>query len=156
MADDSLGTLTMSDENEMLALNELTGVVHDYAGASLSGMIDCGCGLDEHDQTNMIAIHREHMERGIWEPAPCIEDEESDREETHECSVCGNEHTHTVDRYEFSPLGLDVTREKGPVTLIIDEYGDWSTEIDDGYTSVNEYWDEKAIRIVVDVVEEVN
>lgn len=151
----------MSDDNEIMMLNELTGLVHEYPGAGVGRVHDCGCGLDESECDNLIAIHREHLERGIWETAPCVESDEDDDvvgmetiEETHECEVCQREHTHTVERYKFSPLGLDVERDRGPVTLIIDEYGDWTTEIDDGYTRMQAYWDEHEIRIVVDVVEE--
>jgi len=70
----------MSNPDKMLALNELTGRVHDYTGPGLQGPLKCGCdGKDlelfregiEHDTLTM--INPKHLEAGVWEPAPCLQ-----------------------------------------------------------------------------------
>lgn len=78
------------------------------------------------------------------------------QEESHECPVCGQEHVHTVEVYQFDThnLGLgELLINKGPVTLVVDKYGDWSIDADDGYTVVGKYWDSASDMIVVRVVE---
>jgi hypothetical protein len=73
--DESTGTWPdeeSPDSDEMLALNELTGLVHDYAGAGLGRPLDCGCGLGDEELDALVMIRRKHMERGIWRPAPCL------------------------------------------------------------------------------------
>lgn len=80
-------------------------------------------------------------------------------EEMYECDVCGEEHIHSVERYTFdsSNLGLgELLLKKRPVTLVVDEYGDWRTEVDDGYTQIRQTWEKEASVIIVDVVEKVS
>lgn len=70
----------MSDE--ILALNELTGLVHKYKGTELKpdgiGLITCDCEdfEDAAEHSSLTAINREHLERGIWKPAPCLQDDQ--------------------------------------------------------------------------------
>lgn len=80
----------MSDDaEEMLALNELTGLVHDYKGTQIGGLgadktdkgigiISCGCdGFEEAVENDTLTmIRRKHLERGIWQAAPCLQDDE--------------------------------------------------------------------------------
>lgn len=66
--------------DDMMMLNEITGLVHEYEGAGLGRPLNCGCDLGDDELDNLVMIHREHMERGIWQPAPCVESESSDRE----------------------------------------------------------------------------
>lgn len=73
------------DPEEMMALNQITGRVHKYNGTMLGGInkedhdhnigiIPCGCEeFEEAIKTdNLIMIERKHLERGIWEPAECV------------------------------------------------------------------------------------
>lgn len=65
----------MDPDRDPLMLDELTGLVHAYEGASFTGPIPCGC---EHvnesvEADSLTLIYREHLERGIWEPADCLD-----------------------------------------------------------------------------------
>lgn len=80
----------MSDEHELLLLDKLTGLVHQYKGTRIDGVAGeespfsvrvapCGCKRDyaaivdeslEHDM--MVVIKRRHLDIGIWKPAPCL------------------------------------------------------------------------------------
>jgi len=75
----------MSDPEEMLALNEVTGLVHNYEGTIPGGLgaeehdvpigiAPCGCELFEEAvaNDNLKVINRKHLEAGIWEPADCM------------------------------------------------------------------------------------
>lgn len=77
----------MTDADEMLALNELTGLVHTYEGTGLGGvgvdendmgigLLSCGCdGFEEAAKNDTLTmIRRKHLERGIWQAAPCLSD----------------------------------------------------------------------------------
>ena len=82
----------MSEPDEMLLLNEVTGIVHEYNGTgpggyssdeadSVIGVLPCGCEDDDLfaeavEMDNLIMIERRHLEKGIWEPAPCVETDE--------------------------------------------------------------------------------
>lgn len=61
-------------DDEMLALNELTGRVHKYEGPGLGRPLSCGCeGFAEAvDAGALTVIRARHLERGIWEPADCL------------------------------------------------------------------------------------
>lgn len=76
----------------MLILNKLTGRVHEYNGTMVGGItkedseeaigvIPCSCeGKDAEmfedclTSDNNMAIEEENMEKGIWEPAPCLQE----------------------------------------------------------------------------------
>ena len=77
----------MSDD-DFLALNQLTGRVHKYGGAQPGGIgadenglgigvVPCGCDGFEEGVLNdtIMAIQPKHLERGIWEPADCLNGE---------------------------------------------------------------------------------
>ena len=81
----------MNDPEKMLALNDVTGIVHDYKGTSPGGLgsedndmpvgiIPCGCDEFEEavENNTLTMIRRRHLERGIWEPAECLTDGGSD------------------------------------------------------------------------------
>ena len=70
----------------ILLLNQLTGRVHDYKGTAIGGLgseehnspvgiIPCGCdGFDEACEADeLTVINPRHLERGIWEPAKCLD-----------------------------------------------------------------------------------
>ena len=83
----------MSDD-EMLALDTTTGLVHEYGGTTPGGIgsekmgygigiIPCGCKADyaelfeEAVQSNsLMMIYPRQLEIGIWKPAPCLVDSE--------------------------------------------------------------------------------
>lgn len=63
----------------MLALNEITGIVHDYDGVRQNRhgnieCIPCGCnGYEEAwEEDLLLLIREEHLERGIWERGECL------------------------------------------------------------------------------------
>jgi len=88
------------DAEEMLVLNKLTGLVHNYdgtvpggyggdPGSGGIGVAPCGCDGELFEESVMtdhaILIKGKHLEAGVWEPAPCLcEDESSEKNETDE------------------------------------------------------------------------
>jgi len=89
----------MSDQDErmdeILLLNRLTGRVHKYKGTGPATTEDgdltivpllCDCDLigeamekdaqkEDHEEGFVKGIDWEHLEKGIWEPAPCLEEQ---------------------------------------------------------------------------------
>lgn len=86
----------MTDNNEMLALDRVTGLVHQYNGTKPGGIgsedmgfgvgvIPCDCEGDhaelfEEDlvSDNVVVVDERHLEQGIWEPAPCLGGEDGE------------------------------------------------------------------------------
>lgn len=80
----------MTDKNDIMALNELTGIVHEYNGTRVGGVgsasmgsgigfVPCGCEdgswfEEAVERDTLTVIRRKHLERGIWEPAECVDD----------------------------------------------------------------------------------
>lgn len=77
------------------------------------------------------------------------------RVESHECATCGSKHERTVSVYRFPTVGreLGTITQSGPVSLVIDEYGDWHADVD-SETIVDQYWDSEAKEIVIEVQNE--
>lgn len=76
------------------------------------------------------------------------------RTRKHKCADCGIEIEHTVREYRFdvSNRALGSREDNGPITLVIDEYGDRRFEIDDGYKKAHHYWDQDNEDIVIEIV----
>lgn len=93
--------------------------------------------------------------------AGCMEDETLDergferKKMTHECTLCGEQHEHTVRTYRFDMdermFGSSDTN--GAVTLAVYQYGDWYVDVDDEFNTIARYWEPESNEIVVEVVE---
>lgn len=64
-------------DEEKLVLDTLTGLVHEYVGPGLGQPLSCGCSKiqQSHEADRTVIITRDYYERGIWEAAPCMEDD---------------------------------------------------------------------------------
>lgn len=79
------------NENELLILDETTGLVHQYNGVGPGGIVGeqsnheigllpCGCDgrlgelfVNSALDNNLIVISDDHLEFGVWKRAPCLE-----------------------------------------------------------------------------------
>lgn len=82
------------DPDEMLALDKVTGLVHQYKGTAPGGIggeemgfgigiIPCDCEGQQAEifeenvmNSNTVMIKRRHLEAGIWERAECLEEDD--------------------------------------------------------------------------------
>lgn len=82
--------MVMPMSDEMLALDECTGLVHQYEGTAPGGIgaedmgfgvgiIPCDCEgehaeifEDDMNAGNVVMVEQRHLAAGIWEPAPCL------------------------------------------------------------------------------------
>lgn len=68
-----------ADEEHILMLDELTGLVHQYEGVvGPGGPHLCDCELVEYsyEAGTLVSIPRRAFEIGIWEPAECLRDDD--------------------------------------------------------------------------------